>query len=234
MSRPVSPRSNDDELKPEAVADYLRAHPDFFEDHLELLETLAVPHPSGSAVSLVARQIDLLREKNRRLLKQMDELVQIARENDGLHQRIHQLTLTLVDACSVEDILAGLAWGLHQYFQADYGVMRLIEPERPCAVSNLFIPSSSPFRAWAETIIENANPTCGSPDSEYAGFLFGDAARNVASHALIGLKHAGLRGVFAIGSQDAKRFRSDMGSEFLRQMSDILAARLAALLDVHA
>ena len=234
MSHPVSPRSHGGDLSPEAVANYLRAHPRFFENQLELLETLTVPHPSGSAVSLVARQMDLLRDKNRRLLKQLDDLVQIARENDGLHQRIHQLTLTLVDARSVEDILAGLAWGLRQYFQADYGAVRLLEPERPCAVSNLFIPSSSPFRAWAETIIDSANPTCGSPDSEYAGFLFGDAAQQVASYALIGLKHAGLRGVFAIGSQDAGRFRSDMGSEFLRQMSDILAARLAALLDVPA
>ena len=45
----------------EAVAAYLRAHPEFFVDHDELIPELRIPHQPGTAVSLVERQVKLLR-----------------------------------------------------------------------------------------------------------------------------------------------------------------------------
>lgn len=46
------------------VADFLRAHPDFFERHLALLSELVVPHSSrGGAVSLLERQVGVLRDQ---------------------------------------------------------------------------------------------------------------------------------------------------------------------------
>lgn len=212
------------------IATYLLSHPDFFKDHLSLLETLRLPHESGTAVSLVARQIDVLREKNERLLEQLDELVQIARDNDALYQRIHQLTLTLLDAKSLEDVLASLDWGLHQYFQADFVVVRLLHPELESPVLQLFTPKDHPSRTWAEERAESAQPLCGKPDPAHAAYLFGDSAEEVGSYAVIRLHHAALRGLFAIGSRDPERFRSDMGFVFLTQMSEILASRMASLL----
>jgi len=49
-------------LTDEAVAEWLRANPDFFRRNNELLSTLRLPHASGAAVSLIERQIEVLRE----------------------------------------------------------------------------------------------------------------------------------------------------------------------------
>ncbi len=212
------------------VADYLKNHPGFFEEHLGLLEDLRLPHQSGEAVSLVARQLDLLRDRNERAVKQLDQLVEIARENDALYQRVHQLTLTLVDAKSLEDVLASLDWGLHQFFQADFVVVRILEPHLESAVQHLFVPEAAQEADWLRGIIERTKPLCGRPDVHEAELLFGKDAPEVASQAVLPLNHAGLRGVFAIGSRDSTRLRADMGVVFLTQMSEILAARLAALL----
>ena len=221
------PEESSDEAQ---VAAYLSRHPDFFKAHLSLLESLRLPHESGTAVSLVARQIDVLREKNERLLEQLDDLVQIARENDALYQRIHQLTLTLLDAKSLEDVLASLDWGLHQYFQADFVVVRLLHPDVESPVLQLFTAKDHPSRAWAEEWAESAQPLCGKTDPAHAAYLFGESAGEVGSYAVIRLHHAALRGLFAIGSRDPERFRSDMGFVFLVQMSEILASRMASLL----
>ena len=231
MNPLISPQLDNACLTPEEVEAYLLAHPAFFQDHLSLLEGMTVPHPSGEAVSLVARQLDLLRERNHRLHKQLDELVQIARDNDALYQRIHQLTLTLLDAKSVEDVLASLDWGLHQYFQTDFVAIRILEPQRESAISNLFVVANSPEVAWCEGVIEGDKPLCGTPDAEHVVFLFGEDAKVVQSYAVIAMRHAGLRGIFAIGSRDAQRFHADMGSVFLRQMSEVLAAKLSALVN---
>src|ERR687897_394828 len=46
------------------IARYLRTHPQFFDHHPELLETITVPHPyGGRAIPLAERQTVALREK---------------------------------------------------------------------------------------------------------------------------------------------------------------------------
>ncbi len=211
------------------VADYLRRHPRFFAKHLDLLEVLEVPHPCGSAVSLVARQIDLLRERTRRLETQLNDIVQIARDNDILHQRIHQLTLALLAARSLEDALACLEWGFTEYFQTDFVAVRIADPLLATPIANLrWVPAAGSQESMAEAL-ETGRPVCGQPNPEEARLLFGAVAGEVASQALIPLRQAGLRGVLAIGSRDPQRFLPGMGAVFLHQLGEIIAARLAVL-----
>lgn len=218
-------------VTPAEVEDFLRQNPEFFRDHLDLLEIMEVPHPSGAAVSLVARQIDLLREKNRRLQRQLEEILQVARDNDTLHQRVHQLTLTLLDPTGLEDTLGSLEWGLHQYFQTDFVAVRITAPVFESPITGLHIAADS--REWQllGAILDSGRPQCGRPEPEQARFLFGDDADEVASCALIPLQHAGLHGLLAIGSRKRGRFQPGMGLLFLTQLGEILSARLAALLN---
>jgi uncharacterized protein YigA (DUF484 family) len=228
---PANPkRSPKSTLAAEDVAEYLGTHPRFFEHHLDLLETLEVPHRSGAAVSLVARQIEVLRDKNRFLDIQLNDIVQIARENDILYQRIHQLTLTLLAARGLEDALAGLEWGLSEYFQIDFVAVRITEPVIVGPIANLHLPADSPQLALFGEVVDTGKARCGIPEPEQAAALFGELAGEVASLALVPLQYAGLRGLLAIGSRDADRFQTGMGALFLTQLGEILSARLAAML----
>ena len=76
------------EFGPEAVSDYLLTHPDFFIDHPEVLKELQVPHLSGNAVSLVEKQLILLREQNEQTQKRLHELIEIARQNEELARSV--------------------------------------------------------------------------------------------------------------------------------------------------
>src|SRR6516162_4734113 len=80
----------------ESIAAYLLNHPDFFERHLNLLARLRVPHVrAGSTVSLVERQISVLREKHADLERKLTELVRAGRANDLLADKLHRLTRRL-------------------------------------------------------------------------------------------------------------------------------------------
>jgi len=70
-------------VDPVAVKDYLLQHPEFFNQHPALLRDLDIKHESAGAVSLVERQIQLLREKNSSLEKKILHLVQIAQDNES-------------------------------------------------------------------------------------------------------------------------------------------------------
>ncbi len=219
-----------EEITATEIEAWLSRHPDFFHHHPDLLETLRLPHPCGEAVSLVTRQIELLREKNRRLQAQLNDILQIARDNDALLRRFHQLTIALLDAASLDDALAALRWLLHDCFLADFVAVRLIQPVIDCPIGDLCVAADCPQLAHFQEILEAGRPECGAPGKEQAEFLFGANAGEVASHALAPLQHAGLKGILAIGSRDPARFEAGMGSLFLSQMSDVVAARFVSLL----
>jgi uncharacterized protein YigA (DUF484 family) len=219
-----------DALMADGVEAFLLAHPEFFNQRPALLEALKFPHPCGDAVSLIERQIEVLREKNQRLQLQLNDILQIARENETLHQRIHHLTLTLLDAASVDDALAGLHWAMQDCFQADFAAVRLIRPVTDSAIANLYIPPDSDALTALEGIWESGRPRFGILSLQTARFFFGDDALEIRSHALMPLQRAGLEGFLAIGSRDPERFKEGMGHQFLAQMAEIIAARLVALL----
>jgi uncharacterized protein YigA (DUF484 family) len=225
VSRPAKKNIGADE-----VETYLRDNPGFFLNRDALLEEISVPHVCGEAISLVEKQVAVLRLSNRRLQRQLDDLVEIARVNDALYLRLHQLTLALLHAHSLEDALASLQWALHECFQADVAVVRLLEPKFECPVADLFAHDELKSSDAMTRLLTSGKPDYGRVDPLLVRQLFGDRADEVASCALLPLQHAGLKGVLAIGSASPDRFHSGMGAAFLMQLSDIVAARLYSLM----
>lgn len=224
------PKMEDKPLLEAEVEAWLLAHPDFFIHHSECLEALKIPHECGDAVSLITRQVQVLQDKNRKLQNQMEGILRIARENDSLLRRFHQLTLAMLNAESLDDALGSLRWLLEDCFQADFVTVRLIHPVLECPITNLCVSEDCPELDHFKQVLDSGQPECGRPTREQSVFLFGEEAGDVESYALVPLQHVALNGILAIGSSDPQRFRSDMGNLFLSQMSDVVATRFAALL----
>jgi uncharacterized protein YigA (DUF484 family) len=218
------------ELSPADIENWLSRHPDFFQHHPEVLEILTVPHECGEAVSLITRQVAVLREKNLKLQAQINDILHIARENDALLRRFHQLTVALLDAATLDDALAVLRWLLEDCFQADFVAVRLVQPVIDYPIGDLLVAEGCPQLEQFKQVLASGAPECGKPALEQSRFLFGQDADAVESYALVPLQHAGLKGVLAIGSRDPSRFEAGMGSLFLSQMSDVVAARFVSLL----
>lgn len=71
-------------LTADIVSDYLREHPDFFEQHPDVLRDLKISHVGDGAVSLVERQVAVLRERNSELRRRFDALISTAEQNETL------------------------------------------------------------------------------------------------------------------------------------------------------
>ncbi len=77
MSTQRKPEFIEEEVSARAVHDYLEAHPDFFERHSALLSQLELPHGAGGSVSLVERQVSMLRQKELKIGRQLKELIEL-------------------------------------------------------------------------------------------------------------------------------------------------------------
>jgi uncharacterized protein YigA (DUF484 family) len=211
-------------LDEKSVADYLRDNPDFFQNNTSLLATLEIPHSCGTAVSLVEHQVKVLRDQNRQLKRKLMDLVHVARDNNRLNERMHQLTLGLINSNTLEALLDTLREQLQGEFKADTVIIRLAGlPEalaRECGI-DLFDRDAQELLHF-ESFYKSCRPQCGRFKREQLAYLFGDQAPAVESVALIPLGREGATGLLGIGSQEANRFHPGMGTLFLTHLGELL------------
>ena len=223
----------DVELSPEQVSYYLQQHPEFFNDHLNLLEQITIPHPSGNAVSLISKQLEIFRSRHQEMERQLTALIEIARDNDAAFLRMHKLVIALLDAATLEQVIANLDIVLSDYFLTDFVAVRIVKNMPNTAFADLFIdPGSELLKPFIKELSSN-QPSCGRPTLAQARVLFGDSAAEVKSCAIIPMTFTELDGILAIGSRDENRFHHSMGNLFLTQMSEMIGTRLIALLQVE-
>lgn len=211
----------------QAVAEYLRVHPEFFERHLNLLADLRLPHPARSAVSLLERQVELLREQNACLHRKINELVAVARDNDRVAHQLQRLALTLVSLREFADKLDGIESILLDEFNADFVTLRLpVAPSSPDLARGAGSPPEEVFPLFAP-LLRSGRPQCGPLTAEQARRLFDDAAAAVASAAVIPLGGRRWQGLLALGSRDEERFHPAMGTFFLVRLGELVSHALA-------
>jgi uncharacterized protein YigA (DUF484 family) len=81
-----------------------------------------------------------------------------------------------------------------------------------------------------EAVFRAGRPQCGRLSLEQAEALFGHGACNAFSAALIPLDGEAWRGLLAVGSGDANRFHSGVGTLFLERIGQLISQALQARL----
>ena len=221
-----------EELSDEIVRDYLEANPDFFERHGALLSSLSVPHGSGEAVSLVERQVSMLRQKEIKMQRQLKDLVEVARANDTLAAKIHELGLQLLGTTDLAATVNSIETGMRSGFGADQSVLVLFaEPSmfEDIDAGRFFraVPRGSDELKPFDTFLEANGPRCGQVRDSQRSFLFHDDSDEIGSLALVPLGDNAEIGFLAIGSADADRFHPGMSIDFLARVGDLVSGALA-------
>lgn len=225
------------ESEEDAVAAYLQHNPDFFERHQALLTRLRVPHArGGSTISLVERQIEVLREKHAALESKLTELVSVARANDAIADKLHRFTRRLLRAGSREEAVARIEASLREDFDAFHCVLVLIG-EYPDLAPQRFVRTVARDDAGLKSfdaLFTSGKPRCGQARDTQREFLFGQDANDIGSVALVPITNTagpsglnGPLGVLALGSTDRDRFHPGMSTEFLARMADLIADSLS-------
>lgn len=207
------------------IARYLRDHPAFFEEHQDVLAGMILSHESGSAVSLIERQVQVLREQKDNQKRKLQSLISTAQNNEKLNNNVNALILELLDADSLNDILKVIEQRMRADFEADAVVVKLL------ASGNAVLKEHEELTAWqqpaliiGEKVMTARQPVCGSFNTEQMQALFDDA--DIQSAGVVPLvedkNSKNCYGIIAIGSYDPQRFRADMGTLFLSLLGQVL------------
>lgn len=209
------------------IVRYLRDHPDFFESHLDLLADMILTHESGQAVSLIERQVTILREQKDEHKNRLKQLIQAAEQNESVSQKVNGLVLNLLDAKTLGEILDQIPDSLVNDFKADAVVLRLFKTDHPDIKARPEISDwNQQVMGAFERVIANRRPICGHFKAEQLIPLFQNSAEKIHSAAMIPLVSStddtACIGLLAIGSNDPNRFRAEMGTLFLTYLGQVI------------
>lgn len=211
-------------LNSEDVAQYLREHPEFFEEYADMLAGIQVPHPHGGrAIPISERQIVALRDKNRILQDKLAELIRFGEENGAITEKMHRLALALLGFSHLVDFMHGLNFHLREDFSVPHLTLRLwdIAAEDP-ALPEL-APASADIHILAESLL---HPYCGSHVLDEIRDWFGEDATRLRSFAIVALRAEQTIGLLVMGSEDPQRFYPEMGIIYLTQLGELVSAAL--------
>ena len=135
------------------VAQYLQHNVDFFERHPQLLARMRVQHPrNASTVSLIERQVEVLREKYEEQEQKLADFVRVARANNILAEKIHRFTRRLLKTASRADAIAEIEASLREDFDTFHAVLVLAVSGEPLVPdADRFLRSRAESRIVLET-----------------------------------------------------------------------------------
>lgn len=213
---------------PQAIAEFLTRHPNFFNDFPTLLAELHIPHPHGThAVSMSERQLIAMRDKVHLLENKMAELIQFGEENDGISEKLHALTLALLEARTPQDIVAALTLHLREGFAVPHHALRVWNLSSD--VPGLSDPVSP---AAQDKVTAMLQPVCGALAVDEASDWFGEVSPHLRAFACIPLRPAPAAapvGLLVLASEEAKRFYPSMGTLYLERLGQLIGAALVRM-----
>lgn len=200
------------------VVAYLRAHPQFFMEHGELLNELTLPHAEDGTVSLVQRQIEQLRRTNAQLQGRIEQLLATAARNENIFRHFSDLYIRVLACECLDELRNLLTEALGERLDLPHVVLHLLP-----------------------IVDKDDNGACARilrrlrPRPYYFGRLtrgelmqLFDTAK-VESVALLQINDDAPGAILAIGSGDPNRFVPEMDSLLLEQLRALLGVLLPRL-----
>ncbi len=208
------------------VRGYLRDNPSFFDKNPDILETMIVPHNTEGAVSLIERQLAVLRSRNSEMKEQLDSLYSAAQENEMMFEKTNHLISGLLEANN----LGALIESLYESLGSDYGVeaysLTLFGDEVNLPKSMAQISSPDKAHKVIASILSSSGAVCGQLEASEMNFLFRDHQNVLGSVATVVLGQDSKLGVLALGNSDPHFYQNDMGTIFLDYLAEVLSRLL--------
>jgi uncharacterized protein YigA (DUF484 family) len=211
------------EIDAASVARYLHAHPDFFQQHDDLLTHLHIPGSHGDqAISISERQMPALREKARQLEGKLAQLIRFGEENDAISEKVHRLAVALLAAGDLPTVIDALYDHLAGSFAVPHVTLRLWQaPFSGAGDVAEFAPLDTAARDFVTSL---THPYCGPAAAQDATLWFGERGSHVRSLALVPLRRdQATFGALVLASEEAHRFYAEMGTLYLTRIGDMAA-----------
>ena len=93
-------------IDPKKVEEFLLMNPDFLSNNSHILKSMEIVHETGGAVSLIQKQVEMLRKNYDSTSENLLQLLDIAKTNEGIFEKTKSLILELLVLRNLVDIVS--------------------------------------------------------------------------------------------------------------------------------
>jgi uncharacterized protein YigA (DUF484 family) len=225
---PIS-NSSQNPITEDDIANFLANTPDFFERHAQLLATVQLSSGHGSrAVSLQERQAGMLRDKIRGLESRLVEMIRHGQDNVAIADKLQAWTRQILLTAAPQDLPEVMLDVLQRQFSVPQAAIKVWDVAAPFDACEFVLGANEDARSFASGL---ALPYCGVNAAQPALTWLPEpaAARSVALIPLREPDSLQAFGLLVLASDDAERFHSGMGTDFLQRIGELASAALSRL-----
>lgn len=221
---------HENEVSEEQVVDFLRDHPDFFARQEDLLADLSLPHESGKAISLLERQVTILRDRGIEARQKLNNLLENARNNDQLFDTTRNLVLALLRADSITEVANVTQDQLSNHDNIDACEIIIVEHPDLSVAQAVRTESVAKLKTDFSDVFRLKRTHCGPLEEEQVNYLFPGARTIIRSTALCPvISNSEVLALLAFGNQTENFFNVNLDTLFL----DFMGHVVGAVLDRH-
>lgn len=209
----------------EEVAQYLKQHPQFFDEYADVLADIYVSHPHGGrAIPISERQIVTLRDKNHILQDKLRELIKFGEENDVISEKMHRLSIMFLSFTHLNDFLSELSSILRDNFSVPHVALRLWNINSDNLEISKFINTNAETHTITNRLL---HPYCGPQLTDEIKDWFGESAAHLRSFSMIPLRIRQTIGLLVLASEEPQRFYPEMGTLYLQRLGDLVSTAIS-------
>lgn len=215
------------DLQPDQVAQYLLENPTFFLKHEQLLADLYLPHSPGQAVSLLERQVSLLRERNIDMRKRLNDMLEQGQRNDLLFQKTTSLVLHLLEAQNLNELVRRLTDYCENEFQVDRVQFSLLTSADSYRNNQCRLLSVMDVERNMPSLLQSPQSISGIFRDDELVLLFAGKPEHIASAIVLPIVVGDkIQAILAMGSDDPHYFKAGMNTLFLGFIGDVIGKLL--------
>lgn len=217
-----------DEISEEQVTEYLRKHPDFFIGQDDLIADISLPHESGKAISLLERQVTVLRERGLDARHKLNNLLENARNNDQLFDTTRNLVLSLLRAENTTELAETTQDQLTNHASIDACEFILVEHDNLNVSQSIRTYPPNKLKQDFKDVFRLKRTYCGALEKWQLELLFSKSLDGIKSTALCPVTHNGeILALLVFGNQSKDYFNVQLDTLFLDFIGQVVGAVLS-------
>ena len=212
-----------EDVTDDQVVKHLEDNPGFFLNHPQLLSSIRLPHDSGSAVSLVEKQVNILREQGILATKKLKDLTDNARTNDEIFQTTRSLILALLNCNTIEEISVSVRKHFMRLENVDVFELIFLNHSMLSLSTAIRVEDSKVIKEKFSDIFRLKKSFCAQLEEDQILYLFPSSEENISSTALCPVNSSGGHlALLALGNKTANHFNVHLDTLFLDFICEVL------------
>ncbi|PCJ28244.1 MAG: hypothetical protein COA96_01685 [SAR86 cluster bacterium] len=216
----------ENDISAEQVAHYLKNNPKFFIEQDELLADLSLPHESGKAISLLERQVTILRDRGIEARQKLNNLLENARNNDELFDTTQNLVLALLRAENTTEIANITQDQLSNHPNIDACEIIIVQRKGLNVSDSIRVDFREKLQEDFSDVFRLKKTHCGAITDDKIEYLF-PSVGNIRSTALCPISNKGaVLALIAFGNREENYFNINLDTLFLDFIGHVVGAVL--------